>query len=349
LINAILPGAAAQYGTGLPNNVFTGMRDNLGKLDKWGAGIGGVLGGLMFIWVMKEMLDCEDRYMDAIVAAMVVCGALLGFGKTGALNSIARICNLLNTALQFLMLMTNLQSLSLQYQGCMMAAESQLSTRARQGETGYDRARRIADYYNQLAACHQGLDSNLARFMQRWADFSYNMGSSVSGMSTYVTPTPLPPSVLGPGNKKLSIGYNFPGYGAQREYGQITVTFEYNWYGSSGRLGGERLSSTFSLVERTGTINCDVRPNNDGLDCKETTGGYRRGSGDLTAKQCTQIVTGRDRTGECGTNPWIEGTVTASWSPCDTRSICYYQYGFESIAGKVSSALQTTPNPPAAT
>jgi hypothetical protein len=348
LVNAVLPGVAAQAGGSLPNDVFTNMMGTFAAGDQIGAGIGGILGGLMFVWVMTEMLECEDKYTNAVIAATVVCGALLGFNAGNALQSIARVCNLLNTALQFLMLMTNLQSMSLNYQGCMMSAESQLSTRARKGETGYDRSRRTADYYRQLAACHQGLEYDMSRFMDRWADFSYNMGSSFgSGGSTEVTTVPAayPPTTLGPQTGELMIKYNFP---SMRGSTDVTVTFNY-WYESvAGTIITQSQPKTtnfrVSERERSGSISCKFTRNaagkGDGIDCSDMRTGVKGSLGTpLRATDCRSIV--RYGNKEQCNDATVKGTIIITWP--SQREAGQWQFGYDGSGGAAAPQPAAAP------
>jgi len=41
-----------------------------------------------------------------------------------------------------------------------MEAESELSSRPKEGETGYERSKRISNYYQTLSSCHQGMEGD---------------------------------------------------------------------------------------------------------------------------------------------------------------------------------------------
>jgi len=334
VVNAILPSVTAQTGTGLPMEIFTQLMSATSGMGKTGAGVVGLIAGLGFAWVMGEMLDCEDSFKTAVIAATVICGLIMYFKGRSALEPVAKICNLLSMALQLLMMINNLRSVTLNYEACMMQAESQLSTRLRKGETGYDRSRRIADYYRQLAACHQQLEGDTARLMERWAQFSYNLGASTGWSDTGVSTSPRPPATLGRGDP-LTITYDYPSYGGRGEYGQIYITFENWWITAKGIIGKQSPTRTFRLAQSSGQIKCTVRSDGYGLDCSDPYAGYRGEGDNLIALACTQYVSGEtaaDKEAQCK-GAVLEGTITVRWKPCDERrSSCFYQFGFNSQA-----------------
>ncbi|MBN2330819.1 MAG: hypothetical protein JXC85_03315 [Candidatus Aenigmarchaeota archaeon] len=338
-------GPMNQQGRGnIPMGVFSSMMSATAGLGKWGSSAAGVLAGLAFIWVASDMLECEDKMVDAIGVAIGICGALALFGGSAGAKFLAgmtKVCNLLSLALQLLMMITQIQDMSMKYQACQMEAESQLARQPGDTETGYERSRRISEYYRKLAACHQGLGSDLATQMQSWADFSYNLDMSSGGRSSYIQADPAFGSTVGPGST-INMNYAFPPTGSQGTYGQVSLSFNYYYQVSGGSLPTQVAMRAIRLSQSRGSINCDVT--SDGLTC--TSGGQ---VATLNTGRCENFVTGAtwwDRTtspSEVCKGAILKGTFSVSWQPCTIDCNGDFRYDSSYTGTSGPPTVTTTP------
>jgi len=342
-------GPMNQQGRGsIPMGIFSTMMSATAGLGKWGSSAAGALAGLAFMWVATDMLECEDTIVAAIGVAIGICGALALFGGAAGAKFLAgmtKVCNILSLALQLLMMITEIQDMSLKYQACQMDAESQLSRRPGDTETGYERSKRISDYYKKLAACHQGLGGDLSNHMQSWADFSYNLAVSSGGSSSYIQADPPFASTVGPGSS-INMNYAFPAARSQGTYARVGISFNYNYQvvsGGSIPIPSQVVTRTISLSQSRGAINCDVTSN--GLTC--TSGGQVM---TLNAGRCENFVTGTrwDRSSdpsEVCKDATLKGTISVSWQPCTME--CNGDFRFDS-AFTSTTGLPTTGTAPSA-
>jgi len=320
-----LPGVSAASGSKFAEGIFTKLMDELKGMSKPAAGAAGLITGLGFIFIMDQMLDCSGTANTLIGVGTGICLTLLalpGPQTQNILRKIAKICDMFTVAIQFLMMMMKLKSMMNTYQACQLQAEAQLSSRKKDGETGYDRANRIGDYYKTLDGCYQGLDRRVRGFMSDWAQFSSGVGAAVGVSRTGIDAMPKPPYTFTPKSGDLTITYDFPGHQSSGgNYGQIGMSIKYNWQKKGGgKIGGDYQSGVIPLTQISGTVKCDVKSH--GLICRDTASG---GKMDLTATIC-QTSDSVSRA-DCD-NAKLEGDITLSWRPCDSG--CLYYYDFES-------------------
>ncbi|MBN1896515.1 MAG: hypothetical protein JW789_02190, partial [Candidatus Aenigmarchaeota archaeon] len=218
--------------------------------DAASAIISGGIALVGFGLVANQMLDCSDGYFAKLAGAAVFCGALL-YASPNTLVRITKMCDALATAVKLIDMLSTLQRDTLDYQVCMMSAETAMARSQSTSTNGYDVANMASRYYQMQSACHKGMSQNMQQLMYQYDQFSYQMSASTNwaGSGYTVYPQPIDGShifkyPIAEGlDKKIVVQYNIP----QSTGTSMPTSSSYNpWGYSSSRYSSTMYPSYYS-------------------------------------------------------------------------------------------------------
>ena len=331
------------------SGIFSRMNELFGKIGGSGSTIGGIALGLGFYWMAKSM-DCESLYGIGILSGTAMC-TIPGVSPAVCKGLVGPppeqgACTIIMKVFDILFMMMDMQTVFMQNQACMMAANSILSHYS-PSETAEQRAQRMQSYYQALANCNQQLGQNMQSLAQRWEN--YGLVGTV-GIAFYYNKID-DQHLLGSGatihsdDSPFIIQYDFPSSTSTQPATQakITASFQYYWVRTVGEtvvsgLQGNAGSTIIIPTTRSGTIQCPV--DNYGMNCQ----GYAlKAPVPSTEQLAAAHVTMNDIK--------LKGSFTITWEPCRSGSTCMTQFSYDSAtrAGGQPQGPGTQPGTPGGT